>query len=226
MKSAAMRALIATALVLLTAPLAWAQSAPSANDDVERALAAVRRKATTGDVIAQFTLGSMLYYGSPDMAQAIDWFRRAAAQGFSPAEFQMGQLFDFGFGVPQDDGQALTWYRMAAVHGSAGGARTVGEFYRRGRSVNADAAEAMRWYRQAADADDLRGQYELGQLYFDARDYVSAYVWFAIAAGQTPLVDNRKQLVELRNIAAARMTPEQLAEAERRTALWRPSSAK
>ena len=89
-----------------------------------------------------------------------------------------------------------------------------------------NAAEAVRWYRQAADGDDLRAQYQLGQAYFDgsgvARDYVSAYLWFTIAAGQTPLIDNRKQLIELRNIAAARMTPEQEADAKRRVAAWKP----
>ena len=89
-----------------------------------------------------------------------------------------------------------------------------------------DPAEAARWYRLAADGDDIRAQYELGDLYFKgigvARDYVSAYVWFSVAAGQAPLEDNRKQLIELRNIAAARMTPDAVAEATRRVAAWKP----
>ena len=50
----------------------------------------------------------------------------------------------------------------------------------------------------------------------------SAYVWFSLAAGQAPLVDNRKGLLELSNIAAARMTPEAVAEAARRVAAWKP----
>ena len=74
----------------------------------------------------------------------------------------------------------------------------------------------------------MTAQYQLGQAYFDgtgvARDYVSAHVWFTLAAGQTPLIDNRKQLIELRNIAAARMTPEQVAAAARRVAAWKPSA--
>ena len=54
------------------------------------------------------------------------------------------------------------------------------------------------------------------------RDYVSAYVWFNAAAGQAPLKDNRKQLIELRDIAAVRMTPAQLVQAKRRITEWRP----
>ena len=41
-------------------------------------------------------------------------------------------------------------------------------------------------------------------------------------AGQTPLEDNRKGLLELRNIAAARMTPTAVAAAARRVAAWKP----
>ena len=94
------------------------------------------------------------------------------------------------------------------------------------RYVAADAAEAGRWYRRAADGDDVRAQYQLGQMYFDGtgvtRDYASAYVWFSLAAAQTPLEDNRKGLVELRNIAAARMQPAAVAAARRQVAAWRP----
>jgi TPR repeat protein len=210
--------------LFFTAFLAFAQL--EADHDVPQALAAVRAKAANGDVIAQFSLGSILYYGGNETTQAVDWFRKAAAQGYAPAEHQMGQLYDFGFGVAQDDALALALYRKAAEHGSAAGQRTVGEFYQKGRSVTADAAEAARWYRRAAEGDDLRAQYALGQLYFNGtgvmRDYVTAYVWFMIAAAQTPLLDNRKALLELRNIAGARMSPEHVRDAERRAAAWKP----
>jgi TPR repeat protein len=216
-------------LIVCTACAWFAGASPlraQANPDVERALAAARENAAAGDVIAQFSLGSFLYYGTTDTAEAVGWFKKAAAQGYAPAEFQMGQLFDFGFGVEQDDAQALAWYRKSGEHGSAAGQRSVGEFYRKGRGIAADTTEAARWYQLAADADDLRAQYELGQLYFTGtglrRDYVAAYMWFMLAAGQAPLIDNRKAIIELRNIAGARMTAEQVTEAERRAAAWKP----
>ena len=198
----------------------------STDPDVERAFAAARARAAAGDVVAQFSLGSFLYYGSDDTAQGVEWIRRAAARQYGPAEFQLGQIYDFGFGVTQSDRDAIEWYRKAAAHGSAAAARAVGECYRKGRGVPADAAEAARWLRLAADGDDLRAQYQLGQMYFDGtgvpRDYASAYLWLSIAAGQTPLEDNRKGLLELRNIAAARMTPAAVAAAARRVAAWKP----
>src|SRR5262245_26191457 len=183
-----MRAFLFT--VAMSIIVLWnALPAARADADVERAFAAARVKANGGDVIAQFSLGAMLYYGSNDTAQAIEWLRRAAAQKYAPAEFQLGQLYDFGFGVTQTDSEALVWYRRAAEDGSAPAQRAVGDFYRKGRGVAADLAEAARWYQRGADGDDLRAQYELGQMYFNgtgvARDYPSAYVWFSLAAAQT-----------------------------------------
>jgi len=212
-----------TALVISTISL---QAAAQPEPSVARELAAARAKAAAGDAIAQFSLGSVLYYGTRDTVEAVDWFRKAAAQGVSSAEFQMGQLYDFGFGVAQDDRLALDWYRKAAGHGSAAAERSIGDFYAKGRAVTTDPVEAARWYRRGADGDDLRAQYQLGQMYFDGtgltRDYEAAYLWFTVAAGQTPLTDNRKQLIEMRNIAAARMTPAQVAAAVRRVEAWKP----
>ena len=56
-------------------------------------------------------------------------------------------------------------------------------------------------------------------------DYGSAYFWFSLAASQAPLADNRNGLLELRNIAAGRMKPEDVAAAARRVVEWRPATS-
>ena len=223
-------ACFAAVAVFVTLTCCTRAGAAPPDADVERALDAARALALAGDAVAQFSLGAMLYFGGTDTAQSIEWIRKAAAQQYPPAEFHMGQLYDFGFGVAQNDRDALAWYHKSAEHGSAAGQRAVGEFYQNGRGVIADAAEAARWYRLGADGDDLRAQYHLGQMYFEGRgvvrDYASAYIWFTLAAGQTPLEDNRKGLIELGDIAAARMTPDAVAAAARRIASWRPRNAR
>jgi TPR repeat protein len=222
-----MRVILLTACVVF-AGLTTAIRADAAQDpDVEAALAAARVKAAAGDVVAQFSLGAILYYSGQDPEQAVEWFRRAAAQQYAAAEFQLGQLYDFGLGVSQDDREALAWYRKAAEHGSAAAQRSLGTFYQKGRGIKADLPEAARWYLRGAEGDDIRAQYMLAELYFNGnglpRDYSAAYFWYSLAAAQAPLMDNRKGLLELRNIAAARMTPAQVAEAEHRVAAWKNS---
>ena len=220
------------ARLLLTIVLSRLTSAPAAgareDPDVERALAAARVRAAAGDVVAQFSLGAILYYGGSDTAQAIEWFRKAAAQGYAPAEFQMGQLYDFGFGVAQDDREALELVPQ--------GRRARQRRRRSGRSATStgrDAASPPTRRRPRAGtaapptATISARNINSVEMYFDGtgvpRDYASAYLWFSLAAGQAPLDDNRKGLLELRNIAAARMTPEQVAEAARRVAAWKPT---
>jgi uncharacterized protein len=225
MRTACLSFLLATVLVTF-ACTASKDTAEYIDENV--ALDAVRARAAAGDVVAQFSLGSLLYSGNPDTAQAIEWIRRAAAQHYAPAEFQMGQVYDFGFGVPKSDSQALEWYRSAAEQGYAAAQRSLGEFYQKGRGVDINLPAALRWYRRAADGDDLQAQVTLGNIYFDGIgvpiDYASAYIWFTIAAGQTPLEDNRKGIIELSNIAAVRMIPEAVVEAKRRVSAWQPET--
>src|SRR2546428_13459375 len=90
--------------------LAWLACAPAlgaqANQDVERAFAAVLAGANAGDGVAQFSLGSILYYGdygAQHTAAAADGVRKDASDRHSAAGHPLGQLFDVGFGGAEDD---------------------------------------------------------------------------------------------------------------------------
>ena len=93
--------------------------------------------------------------------------------------------------------------------------------YRQGLGVPRDLAEAARLYRAAAERGNTDAQFNLGRLYAEGvgvpRDLVEAYVWFGLAAAQ-----GRRGAEERRHELAAELTPEQLAEAERRIAAFRP----
>jgi len=54
------------------------------------------------------------------------------------------------------------------------------------------------------------------------QDNVHAYMWFNLAAARLT-GEERAQAVELRDQASARMTPDQLAEAQRRAREWTPT---
>ena len=52
-----------------------------------------------------------------DLSQAVEWFRRAAEQGFSSAQHSMGLSYEFGYGIDKDINKAVEWYRKAAAQG-------------------------------------------------------------------------------------------------------------
>jgi TPR repeat protein len=91
--------------------------------DYETVLRLGRPLADEGDVHAQSILGLVHYRGgrgiSPDLGEAVRWFRQAADQGDDTAQFYLGVMYSEGRGVPQSYAEAAEWYRLAAERGNA-----------------------------------------------------------------------------------------------------------
>ena len=49
------------------------------------------------------------YYQSKNYARAFDSWSKPAAQGFAPAQFTLGFMYEKGEGVKQDNKLALSW---------------------------------------------------------------------------------------------------------------------
>ena len=68
----------------------------------------------------------------------------------------------------------------------------------------------------------LRALYELGTFFADGKivpqDYVQAHMWFNLAASR-----GHKFAVKDRDEVAAKMTPAQIAEAQRMAREWKPT---
>ena len=56
-----------------------------------------------------------------DDAEAVRWYRRAAEQGHTLGQTNLGVRYRDGRGVSQDHGEAVRWFRRAAEQGHAGG---------------------------------------------------------------------------------------------------------
>jgi TPR repeat protein len=131
-------------------------------------------------------------------------------------------------GVTEDHIEAVKWYRKAAEQGNSGAQFALGLIYEYGRGVQVNYAEAAKWYRRAAEQGQNSSQEKLGDMYANGRgvsqDYVQAYKWFNLAAASCPPTetDFRDKALEKREITAHKMTPPQLAEAQRLANEWKP----
>ena len=47
--------------------------------------------------------------------EAVRWLRKAAEQGFAPAQFNLGVSYEFGEGVAKDYAAAYAWFNLASV---------------------------------------------------------------------------------------------------------------
>jgi TPR repeat protein len=97
----------------------------------------------------------------------------------------------------------------------------LGFMYDKGQGVPQDYAEALKWYRKAAEQGFDYAQHNLGIMYGKgegvSQDYVLAHMWLNLAVAQG--IDVAKND---RDALAKRMTPAQLAEAQRLAREWKP----
>ena len=77
-------------------------------------------QAQGGDAEAQFRLGQMLLHGlgvAFDEAAGLEWYHRAAAQGYERAQFALGEVYKEGRVTPQDLIQASMWLSIVIQGG-------------------------------------------------------------------------------------------------------------
>ena len=154
---------------------------------------------------------------TPNVAE----LRRAAEQGDPEAQTRLGTLYQRGDGVPEDDAEGAAWHRRAAEQGHADAQFALGFVYGNGEGVTLDDAASLAWFLRAAEQGHDAAQWMLGTTYAWGspgvpRDDVAAYMWLHLAVSQNDGHD-RSPLDRLE----ARMSPEQIAEAQRLAREWR-----
>jgi TPR repeat protein len=96
-------------------------------------------------------------------------------------DYQQGERYLYGRGVPQDYEKARKWYEKAAAAGNGGGLNALGWLYQNGWGVSRDYAKASQFYEKAAAAGNGLGMANLGWLYYQGlgvtRDYGNAREW-------------------------------------------------
>ncbi|MCY3680330.1 MAG: tetratricopeptide repeat protein [Gemmatimonadetes bacterium] len=70
--------------------------------------------AEQGNADAQHIIGLIMQDIDQDFLEAVKWFKCAADQGHSHAQFDLGMIYRFGLGVPRDEKEAVKWFKRAA----------------------------------------------------------------------------------------------------------------
>ncbi len=169
-----------------------ARTDPPSKDE---ALVWIKRLAESGNAAYQSLLGRLYIGDMPefgtrhlDDAEALRWWRKAAAQGESGAEVALGNIYSAGRGVSADAAQAIHWYERAAGRGDKAADLNLARAYLFGRGGTPRNPEKVRFHLARADqsddpgirkqAEDLRnpnlrwvnaqGQFDLARLRADA----------------------------------------------------------
>jgi TPR repeat protein len=190
-------------------------------------------------------------YDRGDYATALREWRPLAVEGNPGAQFNLGQLYLKGHGVPQNFDQARQWFERAAVRGQAIAQYNLGLLYDSGQGVPQDYLQARQWYEKAAVQGRPEAQASLGTLYLTGhgvpQDYPQALFWFRVAQTKLGLMYERgngvtqdivlahkwyivgaasgdKVGAEHRDALAKHMTPAQIFRAKELAREWKPIS--
>ena len=149
-----------------------------------------------------------------DYATAAALYRPRADRGDAEAQYRLGMMLRFGWGVDKDAAAAAAMLRLAADRDHPLAQAELGTMYRLGRGVPENPQEAARLLRAAALAGVGIAQLSIGRMYRDgvgvARDPVEAYAWFQLA-GENSVMDG----FAFRSEIAGTMTGEQIAAARK-----------
>jgi len=157
--------------------------------------------------------------------------QQRAEQGHADAQSRLGAMYYAGEGVPQDYVEAMTWYRLAADQGNAGAQVRLGIMYNGEVGVPLDYVESARLYRLAAEQGNAFAQSWLGYKYEFGegvpQDYVEAHKWYNLTASRATGDYQswrgrgwRERYADERDALAKRLTPAQLAEAQKLAREW------
>ena len=118
-----------------------------------------------------------------------------------------------------DYSHAVREWRPLAEEGHALAQGNLGVMYNEGLSVAQNYVKAAEWFHKAAEQGNAEAQNNLGLMYDEGQgvtqDFVQAQMWYELSAAQ-----GFDKAAVNRDIASEKMTPDQIAEAQRLAREW------
>lgn len=117
--------------------------------------------AEAGNPIAQCNL-ALTYEAEGDFTEAFKWFTKAALQGDTQAQCNLGTCYWQGNGTEVDISQAEFWFLKAAAKRDANAQCNLGQLYKITRK---DKVNALLWFEKSAENGNAEAQAFLGEMY-------------------------------------------------------------
>lgn len=150
-------------------------------------------------VSAQSVKAGIEAWQRADYSAAVAIWRPLAEKGDADAQFNLGQAYRLGRGVPLDLGAAQTWFERAASSGHVDAETTLGLLL----FQNGDRATGLKWLRRAAEQGEPRAMLVYGTALYNGdavtQDRLLGYSFIsrAAAAGLPPAKDTLAQVDQL-----------------------------
>jgi len=107
---------------------------------------------------AQYFIGEMYYQGQGTLKntnKAIEWYKKAAAQGEISSMVNLGVAYQLGDGVLSDPDKAFYYFKKAADAGSPSGMANLGEMYIDGIGTSRSLYKAKKVLQKAYEHPEI-----------------------------------------------------------------------
>lgn len=147
-------------------------------------------------VSAQSVKAGIEAWQRADYAAAVGIWRPLAERGDADAQFNLGQAYRLGRGVPINLAAAKTWFERAAAKGHLDAQTTLGLLL----FQNGEQADGLKWLKQAAEQGEPRAQLVYGTALYNGdgvgQDRLLGYAFVSRSAAQglSPARDTLSQL--------------------------------
>src|SRR5439155_14659061 len=162
-------------------------------------VAAMMAVAVTAPLPAQSVKAGIDAWQNANYSAAIGIWRPLAEAGDADAQFNLGQAYRLGRGVPLDLSVAKIWFERAARSGHVDAQTTLGLLV----FQNGDRAAGLKWLKAAADQGEPRALLVYGTALYNGdgitQDRIRGYSYVSRAAGQglQPAQETLDQLNQL-----------------------------
>ena len=161
---------------------------------------------------ADFNKGTQAM-NSGDYKTAMAELKPLAEQGDASSQYNVGIMYEYGYGVPENDKTAVKWYTRAAEQGMPHARFNLGVMYDNGTGVPENDKTAVKWYTLAAKWGLASAQSNLGVMYSKGEgvltDTKRAYMWYNLAS-----YNGEKIAGENKDNIAKQMTPADISKAQ------------
>ena len=96
-------------------------------------------------------------YEKGDYKTALTIFEDLAKKGDIDAQYNLGLMYDNGYGVKQDYKKAIEWYEKAVNQGVVDAQHNLGLMYYNGQGVRQDKKRAKEYFGKACDGGYQKG---------------------------------------------------------------------
>ncbi|UTR12097.1 sel1 repeat family protein [Evansella sp. LMS18] len=137
----------------------------------------LEESAAQGYKDSQSLLGRVYHNIYKDYSEALHWLKKADEQGDQYAPEFIGNMYEYGFGVPQDNYKAAEWYEKAIELDNDVAYVRLAYLYMEGDLGEKNLQEAERLLLLAVDAGNERAVVEMAYVKHLKDDYDEMVYW-------------------------------------------------